>query len=173
MIERCRVNRGPVYWFNSSTVPSGKITVKLPENTKRAPRNVWGRHKALFWHLGMEIIVSSPDGLVLTLSPHILFTKDSLGKPLDDDPNRDYKKQQKLRRAIAKLWFNDKWRGFYYPFLAHVQERDGTVRVDIQGNSPMVFAGALSTISVPVTHSPVEALIPDDTLEPSDEDADE
>ena len=173
LVERGRVNRGPIYFFNSTTVPDAKIAVKLPENSKRSTRNLWGKHKDIFWHLGIELIVSAPEGLVVTLSPHVHFTKDSIGEPLDYDATRDYRKQQVRRRAIARLWFNDKWRGFFYPFLAFVREGDGTIQVPFEGNTPLVFAGTLSTLKVPVTHVAVSELLPDDLISPTeDEDFD-
>ncbi len=173
LVEHCRVNRGPVFFFNSACVPNGKISVKLPENSRRSPRNVWGKHKDIFWHLGIELLVSAPDGLLLTLSPHILFTKDSVTEPLDDDPTRNYRKQHGRRRAIAKLWFNDKWRGFLYPFLAHMRESNGDIQIQFDDNSPMVFSGALSSVEVPVTHVAVSELIPDDLFELSDEEGED
>jgi hypothetical protein len=169
LVERCRVKKSPVYFFNSSTVPGGKINVKLPENTRAAPRNLWGKHGDIFWHLGMEVLVTSPEGLVLTLSPHIIFTKDSVSEPLDDDPQLDQGKQHSRRRAIARRWFNDKWRGFFYPFLAFVREGDGNIQVSFKNNSPLVFAGTLSTLKVPATHVAVANLLPDDLVEPMDD----
>ncbi len=169
LVERCRVNKGPVYFFNSITVPDSKITVKFPENSRSAPRNLWGKHRDIFWHLGIEVLVTSPQGLVLTLIPHIMFTKDSISEPLDDDPVQDQRKQHSRRRAIARLWFNDKWRGFFYPFLAFVREDDLRITLSFKDNSPLVFAGTLSTLSVPATHVAVADLLPDDLVEPSDD----
>lgn len=173
LVELGRVNRSPIFYFNSTTVPDGKITVKLPENSRRSPRNLWGKHKDVFWHLGIEVFVSAPDGLILTLSPHVIFTKDSIREPLDDDPTRDHKIQHNRRRAIARLWFNDKWRGFFYPFLAFVREKDGVIRMSFADNTPLVFAGTLSTLRIPVTHVAVSELLPDDVIELAEDEGDD
>lgn len=169
--ELPRSNRSSILIFNKETVPSGKVSVKLPENSRRSNRNVWGTHKNLFWHLGVEISVGFSDRCYVTLIPHIVFTKDSISEPLDTDPKQDRRKQHQKRRSLAKMWFNDKWRGFYYPLLAFWRSDAEEIVVECSGNTSLTFSGVLDTLVVPVTHEKVDSLQPDEYVEDEEEEA--
>jgi hypothetical protein len=164
--------KNPVFYFNSETVRSGKVKVRLPENSKTSYRNVWGKHKDIFWHLGMEFSVAVHESLTVTLNPHIVFTKDGLQEPLVQDAELNKKAQQSKRRKVARSWFNDKWRGFFYPFLAHISNDENGIRIDIDDNGPLLFSGALSKIVVPVTHAVVKDLQADDNVFDDEEEFD-
>lgn len=169
--ELPRSNRSSMFFFNRDTVPSGKVSVKLPENSKRSNRNVWGTHKSLYWHLGVEISVGFSDRCYVTLIPHIVFTKDGVSEPLDTDPIRDRRKQHQKRRSLAKMWFNDKWRGFYYPLLAFWKNGAEEIVVEFSGNTSLSFSGVLDTLLVPVTHEKLDSLQPDEYVEEEEEEA--
>lgn len=167
--ELQRPSRGSVYFFNKATVPKGKVSVKLPENSRRSHRHVWGKHKGLYWHLGIEISVGLSERCYVILIPHIVFTRDGVSEPLDPDPNRDRRIQHQKRRSIAKLWFNDKWRGFYYPLLEFWKGDSQEIVVEFAENTPLIFSSTLSTLQVPLTHEKVTSLQPDEYVESDEE----
>ncbi|MBS1719069.1 MAG: toll/interleukin-1 receptor domain-containing protein [Armatimonadetes bacterium] len=173
LIELQRPKKASIFFFNRDTVPNGKVLIKLPENSKRSYRNVWGIHKNLYWHLGFEFSIGYADGFYVTLTPHILFTKDALLEPLDPDSIRDRRLQHKKRRSIAKLWFNDKWRGFYYTLLSFWKEEAGEIWFEFEGNSPLVLSGELSHLQVPVKHQRLKNLQPDDHVDDEEDDEEE
>lgn len=164
LVSFTAARRNPIFYFNRDSVESGKIRVRLPENTKASYRNVWGKYKDIFWHLGMEFSIAIHESLTVTLNPHIVFTKDGSVEQLVDDPELNKKAQHSKRRAVARSWFNDKWRGFFYPFLAHVANQDDGICLDILDNGPLLLSRDLASVVVPVTHQKVKELLADDDL---------
>lgn len=162
LVEKWMARRNPVFFFNSVTVPSAKLQVSIPWNRTKSYRNVCGRHGELYWHLGMEFVVSYPDNLTLTLIPHICFTKDGISLPLSDNPEADKKLQHRHRRAISKLWFNDKWLGFYYAFMVYLAGDNQEVVIPVTGNTALSISSNLAQVIIPARHTKVESLLPDD-----------
>jgi hypothetical protein len=92
------------------------------------------------------------ESIELILLPHLLFTKD--GANDFHEKNR----MNGLRKARSKSWWNDKWRGFYYAFLAFISNEENGIRIDIQSNTPVTLKNSLRWTHAPVNHVAVAKL---------------
>jgi hypothetical protein len=148
----------PIFFFNSRNRPNQNISVRLPELSKRSNRAVWGIFKSRFWHLGIEARFLLREENMLVLLPHILVTSDGVDGRLSDDDRYHVRRMVRARRRVAKSWWNDKWRGFYYAFLAWMAEGRDDILIPLGNAGDLVLETKPQRVSCSVSHTAIGEL---------------
>lgn len=145
---------GHLAWWFPEGVPSDGQLHYVDLNGKprrRAVRGIRGKKETedgrevprYYWHLGFTVSPYIGDETHLVLKPRIIISDDG------QTPLKSKKKLNSVRRALTKMWFNDKWRGLVSGFSAWLAEGGETITLS-----------AATAITITATAAPMEFAIP-------------
>jgi hypothetical protein len=145
---------GQIAWWFPDEVPADGQLRYLDANGKmrrRAVKGIRGKKEGdggvevprYYWHLGFTAAPFISDASHIVLKPRLIISED--GKT----PLENKTKLNAVRRAVTKMWFNDKWRGLVLGFSAWMAEGGGTIMLDVGGGGGIALVGHPIEFSIP------------------------
>lgn len=95
---------------------------------------------------------------MLVVLPHILVTSDGVDGRLSNDDRDHVRRMVRARRRVAKSWWNDKWRGFNYAFLAWLAEGKDDIVVPLGDAGMLILESMPQRTTSPVSHHAITEL---------------
>ena len=162
-------NGGAAWWFPEGIPEDGQLHYK-DLNGKARRRAVKGvfRKKELedgqevpryYWHLGFTATPFIGDECHLVLKPRIIVSEDG------NTPLKSKTKLNSVRRALTKMWFNDKWRGLVLGVGAWLGGEGETTNLAASGTEVIQVASRPMEFSLPYGIAADPASIEEDAEE--------
>jgi hypothetical protein len=116
------------------------------------------RHQ-VHWHFAMEALPSISKISIMTLRPHVVFTKDGL------TPIYDYKEMHRLRRGFCKNWWNSRWRDLMLAYCRLITTDCGSLTLQMSSEQHILIDARPVIFQAPVSIGNLtkQSLVEDET----------